>query len=123
MPRDESARLTYVEWQDVYTHEKPYQIFSSLSSDLSDLSTTNLVFKDGDVETIHDARQHQNEFRLDKQGFQFCRHKLRLDDVSSEEAVRDSYLPQMEDLLRCNVDGVERVFFFDWRVCTRWSWD
>lgn len=116
MAGDEVAQLVYVDWQDIYSVEKPYQIFSSLSSDLSDLSTTNLVFKDGEVETMHDLRDNQSEYTLDKQGFQFCQHSLNLHDVSSEEQIRSSYLPQMEALLRDHVDGVDRVFFFDWRV-------
>ena len=106
MARDEVARLAYIDWQDVYDVEKPYQIFSTLSSDLSDLSSTNLVFKDGELEDMHDVRGRESDFVLDKQGFQFCKHKLNVLDLISPKAVEEAYLPQMEVLLRQTLGDV-----------------
>lgn len=109
--------MTYVDWQEKYKIEKPYQLFSALSEIDSGLRTTNLVFRDGPPEIMHDIRGLSiDTFTLAKQGFQFCQHNLVPGTVESTSTIETQYLPEMEALLRQEVDGVDQVYFFDWRV-------
>jgi len=115
--RDETASLTYVDWQNIYCTEKPYQIFSAVAaSDLLGTTTTNLVFKDGPDECIHDVRGSESAFSLDSQGFAFCQHKMREAGFEDSDHIETKYLPEMEALLRREVACVDKVYFFDWRV-------
>lgn len=114
---DEEAKLQYLDWQQLYEIEKPFQLFSAVAqADLPDQRTTNLVFREGDLECIHDVRGTESQFTLDKQGFTFRRHHTLVEDFSRREDVEDFYLPEIEDLLRREVNGVDQVYFFDWRV-------
>ncbi len=113
----ETATLAYIDWQDVYVHEKPYQIFSSVADhDLPNQTTTNLVFKDGQLEKIFDARASQESFSLNEHGFAFCHHELDPNTIIDANAVETLYLPQMEQIIRHQVPDAGRVFFFDWRI-------
>lgn len=116
-PQEEEANLLYLEWQDLYNREKPFQIFALVPEyALPNRSTTNLVFKEGNTEIIHDTRGMESQFTLDKQGFAFCRHTTQIKEFEQGEDVENIYLPEMEALIKREVEGVDQVYFFDWRV-------
>lgn len=119
MPRDEFANFQYIEWQDQYNNVKPFQVFShQAETSIADSSSTNLVFKEGPTELIHDVRGHEDQFTLDRHGFAFCKHVLP-QDCSFENAadIESKYLPEMQRLLKRSIENVDQVYFFDWRVC------
>ncbi|KAK4697612.1 hypothetical protein P7C71_g480, partial [Lecanoromycetidae sp. Uapishka_2] len=116
-PQDEETRIQYLDWQVLYEKEKPFQLFSALpEGDLPNQRTTNLVFKEGEAECIHDVRGKESHFVLDKQGFTFRGHQTQVHDFGRREDVEGIYLPEMEELLRRELKEVDQVYFFDWRI-------
>lgn len=108
--------LMFLQWQRLYEIEKPFQIFINIPEDAQDQRDTNLVF--GKVECmIQDIRDAAHEPSLDETGFIYRRHTTKLNDFTNRTIVDQDYLPEVERLLRCELDDVDRVFFFDWRVC------
>ena len=117
MTGSQNAQLNYLEWQPVYLKEKPYQVFSNISENDPVIDrTTNLVFRPGDPETIHDARGHEEEFDLDMEGFMFAVQETNVSDFKNRHSVEGQYLKEMEQLLRSHIRDIEQVYFFDWRV-------
>ena len=116
-PLDEKAILLYLKWQELYETEKPYQLFSAVTEqELPIRGATNLEWTRGDVEIIHDVRGIVSQFTLDKNGFAFCETPTNFRDFESTEQVERIYLPEVEDILRLEVEGVDQVHFFDWRI-------
>lgn len=107
--------LKFLDWQELYNTEKPFQIFINIPEDAEDKRNSNLVFEDIDL-PIQDIRTSKNKFSLDDNGFQFIKHSSSLTNFQSRESVEKIYLPEVEALLRKEVQGVDKVFFFDWRV-------
>jgi hypothetical protein len=64
---------------------------------------------------VEDARGHESEFTLDRNGFALVRAPSRVADFYSAEEVERVYYPEVERLLRDTL-GVERVFIFDHTV-------
>ena len=112
---DLRVSLSFLHWQDLYETEKPFQIFINIPEDAEDQRDTNLVFKQVCL-SVHDVRYHPTEFSLDATGFMYCHHTARTTNFTSRENIEKSYLPEIEELLKREVDGVDRIFFFDWRV-------
>jgi hypothetical protein len=116
-PVDEIGVFTYIDWQDIYLSERPFQIFSALSDEqLPGQVSTNLIFKDAPPEVVHDVRGAEHQFSIAKHGFAFCKHELGQNKFLDAEQVERLYLPQMEALLHQKVEDVEEVYFFDWRI-------
>ncbi|KAK3167106.1 hypothetical protein OEA41_010231 [Lepraria neglecta] len=110
-PHDEQAVLNYLEWQKLYGTEKPFQLFSVVGGGhLPDQRTTNLVFKEGEVETIHDVRGTESQYSLNKQGFTFRIYPTRVHDFGVRDEVENVYLPEIEELLRREVEGIDQVY-------------
>ena len=114
---DVQASLSFLHWQDLYEREKPFQIFIDIPEDAEDQRDTNLIFKQERL-TIVDIRGLATNFSLDDNGFIYRHHEMGHVDFSSRKAVDQNYLPQVEKLLRKELEEVDRVFIFDWRVCT-----
>ena len=118
-PANEQAVLNYLEWQDFYAKEKPFQLFSVVpNSGLAGEMTTNLVFKEGQIEFIRDVRGEESLYLLDTQGFAFSVYPTCVPDFSVRENIENVYLSEMEELLKREVENVDKVYFFDWRVCS-----
>jgi hypothetical protein len=109
------ATLKFFHWQGLYETEKPFQIFMDIPDDAQDKRTSNVEFEDVEI-AIHDVRGKEKDFNLDVNGFRFLRHSSILDKFQSKAFVEDVYLPEVEALLRKEVEGADKVFFFDWRV-------
>ena len=100
----------------LYDTEKPFQIFINIPDDATDKRTTNLAFENVKVE-VQDVRQFPTtHFQLNQHGFTYCSHHLQPDQLMNQTSIEDLYLPEMESLIRVNLEDVDRVFFFDWRV-------
>ncbi|KAH8746035.1 methyltransferase CmcJ [Hyaloscypha finlandica] len=107
--------LKFLDWQELYETEKPFQIFINIPDEPEDKRTSNLVFEDVEV-AVHDVRGREKDFDLDANGFRFLKHSSILDDFHSKALIEDIYLPEVEALLRKEVEDVDKVFFFDWRL-------
>lgn len=66
---------------------------------------------------IHDARSRVGELDLDVHGFVLARNRSACPDFHDDEAVRRSYYPEIEHLVR-RLTGAERVFFMSHQVRT-----
>jgi hypothetical protein len=65
--------------------------------------------------TIEDARGHENEFSLDRNGFQLVHAPSTVGDFYSAEEVERIYYPEVEKLLRETL-GARKVKIFDHTV-------
>ena len=135
-PSSLTVPLKFLAWQDLYNHEKPFQIFIDIPPSAPDQRSSNLVF-----ETVHVPLQDVRNlpdggggdtgkfFSLDGNGFVYRKHEMTgmLRDVGAffaeadRETVERAYLPEVEKLLRGQIEGVDEVFFFDWRVGMSWT--
>src|ERR1700738_3463375 len=64
---------------------------------------------------IEDARGQEQQFTLDRNGFQLVRSGSRVADFSSPEEVERTYYPEVERLVRDTL-GASRVTIFDHTV-------
>lgn len=115
---DVVSNLEFLQWQDLYEKEKPYELFIDLPDELATkLKQTNCKFTKVD-HTIHDVRGIEDTLSLDANGFIFRKYPTILSetDLLSRDSVDRVYLPEVESILRKEVVGVDRVFFFDWRL-------
>ena len=113
--QDITARLSFLQWQKLYEEEKPFQIFINIPEDAEDQRNTNLVFRNVCL-NIHDVRGHSEDFSLDTNGFMYRQHTTNMVSFRDRKLIEESYLPEIETLLRIEVEGAGRIFFFDWRV-------
>lgn len=111
------ASMKFLQWQSLYEIEKPFQIFINIPDHVEDKRTTNLVFENIQLK-IEDVRANATDFSLDHHGFMFRNHETALRDFTNRTHVEENYLPEVESFLRREADGVDEVFFFDWRVST-----
>ncbi|KAM5480103.1 hypothetical protein MaudMau93_007630 [Microsporum audouinii] len=111
---NQTASLTYLQWQALYSTEKPFQVFAT-TEDASKERLTNLIFAQGPQVTIHNIRGQEDKYTLDNHGFIARRHEMPAAlDMSTEEAFRRNVVPLHEDLIRREVDGVDFIYCFDW---------
>jgi hypothetical protein len=108
-------KLKFLKWQAIYEIEKPFQIFINIPPCAADQRTTNLVYEDVSL-LVKDVRCLRSQPTLDHNGFIYCKHRTNVMDFTSRDHVDKYYLREMEALLKSKVDGVDRIFFFDWRV-------
>ena len=113
--------LKFLKWQELYEIEKPFQVFINIPSHVKDRRTTNLVFEDVQV-NIRDVRYLPNSFDLNQHGFTYIKHTTNVQCFTDRAAVEEQYLPEIEKLIRSNLEDVDRVHFFDWRVSWAISW-
>lgn len=67
---------------------------------------------DPHVVTIHDIRGHEEEFTLEKTGFQVVKSKSPEKEFLDDEQIKAVYYPDVEDVLK-KTTGANRVFIFD----------
>jgi hypothetical protein len=53
---------------------------------------------------------------LDQHGFIYRQQKTNVKDFTQRALVEKFYLPEVESILREELQGADRIFFFDWRV-------
>lgn len=125
---DIETKLKYLQWQTSYTHTRPYRIaqFGRKRKNNGQKKPHNLVFQEGDaVETIRDIRgiteaEGNQSFTLEINGFVYSRYPPPLftnpKDFGDPDHIQNIFLPECEAILRNEIDGVDRVFIFDWKV-------
>ncbi|CAG8899823.1 unnamed protein product [Penicillium egyptiacum] len=129
---DIETKLKYLQWQTNYTHIRPYRIaqFGRKRKNNEQKTPHNLVFQEGAVaETIRDIRGIEAEgtwsFTLETNGFVYRRYPSPLftnpKDFGDPYHIQNIFLPECEAILRNEIEGVERVFIFDWKIRKRKS--
>lgn len=113
---DEQAKLNYMQWHKELEEEKPYQLVSEDLPELYGIPRQNFEIKEAPSETIIDIRGLETNFNLDEHAFVYLRHQFRPVNYFDEEEVESVYKPELEDLLKKNIAGVDEVCFFNWRV-------
>ena len=117
MHRDEEARFHYIQWQDLYEHEKPFEILADIPKDSPDKRATNVVLREEAPELVHDVREDEASYELDKHGFAFREMLSEFSEFDKRLLVEGDFLPNhVKPWLLDNVDGADRVEFFDWHV-------
>ncbi|KAH8591673.1 hypothetical protein B0O99DRAFT_718975 [Bisporella sp. PMI_857] len=112
-----SAKMNYFDWQEkIHSQEKPYQIFIAVLD--PKVPTSNLTFHEGPEEDIHDARGEEDSFELNTHGFAWKKHssKIKGDEFADRGKIEGIYLEECRELLRKELEGVDEVFIFDWRL-------
>lgn len=116
-PKNETTTLNYAQWLPIYKKEVPYQIISAFPGDYK---KTNLKFEPApSPEVIHDIRGREAEFMADNHGFQVCFQETIIQDWTNRAVVESQYYAEMECLLKKELEDVDEVFFYDWRVNDR----
>ncbi|KAL8897523.1 MAG: hypothetical protein Q9207_007175 [Kuettlingeria erythrocarpa] len=115
LPRDVRSAIKYIKNSDLYRREKPFQILIDIPEDVPDQRFTNLVY-DAKEEIFHDVRGKEQEYSLNDNGFMYRQHNFGFDDYEDRSAVEAHYLPKIDQLIRAEVEDVDKVFLFDWRV-------
>ena len=111
--KDIQVQLDYLADLPLYQTTKPLQYVPGFENDYR--STVRLV--PGPPETLHDIRGVRPEtFTLDDNGFKYVKAPVEFHDWSSQDAVAKVYMPQMEALLREEVEGVDELVLFDARM-------
>ena len=107
-PRNVDASFKFIKWQELYQTEKPFQIFANIPDDAEDQRLTNVDWEDKPVRVV-DIRGCESEYNLDANGFEVVSHESRTHDFTNREVIEKEYLPEVEDLLKEQLDGVDRV--------------
>lgn len=79
---------------------------------------SNVRLAPGQPETIHDVRTLERLFSLDENGFKYVKAPTTFRNWSSQKAIGEIYLQEMEDLLRSEVEDCDEIIFFDARAST-----
>lgn len=98
-PYQFKASVWYLERLDLYHVEKPYMITFDASGFGG--AKTNHKYSLHEV-PMTDVRGMEDQFTLDKQGFQFLNWKtsLNLQDFSDEQKIRSQYYPEIVQQLK-----------------------
>lgn len=99
-PKHERRKLMYLQWDDKFEQEKPYQIVSENIPELDGLARSNIEMGEGPEELIEDVRGRESTFSLDQNGFQIIKHQFPSINYQSNDDVENVYKPEIERLLK-----------------------
>lgn len=116
-PQNTVSNIKYIKWLELYKREKPFQILIDIPKSAPDQRYTNLVYEEKE-ETFYDVRGKETTYSLNDHGFTYRHHDFKFANYEDRKAVEANYLPKIEQFIRTEVDDVDKVFFFDWRVRT-----
>ncbi|KAL7280146.1 hypothetical protein PYCCODRAFT_1359188 [Trametes coccinea BRFM310] len=88
--------------------EAPYQYVEEPPKD----TPPNNIGTDPRTVLVHDARGHEDEFTLDKNGFQYVKWPSVEKEFDDDERIKAQYYPEVEEILK-KVAGAKRVLIFD----------
>lgn len=111
----ERASILYLRWDKLFEKEKPFHVFREIPPNAKDQRVTNITFEQKVVE-FHNIREREELFELDTHGFMIRHHQPELSNFANKQAVESLYLPEVEKLLKRELDRVDHVCIFDWRV-------
>lgn len=112
-PRDVRVQLQYLKDDPLYDTVKPKQIVPEWQ-DREKL--TNVRLQAGPLESMHDVRGRESDFSLDEHGFKYVHAPTSFSDWSSQPAIGKVHLPELEALLRKEVNGADEILFYDARL-------
>ena len=115
-PHHAISTIRYLKDLELYKHEKPFQILTDIPESARDQRFTNLEYEEVE-ETFSDIRGNEDTFTLNDHGFTYRHHNFNFDQYENREAVEADYLPKIEELIKEQVEDVDKIFIFDWRVC------
>lgn len=107
------VQLQYLRDDPLYNLVKPIQITPNF---LDCEGRSNVRLESGPSETLNDVRGREHEFTLDSNGFHYVQAPTTFKDWSSQPQIAKEYLPELEDLLRREVDGCDEIVFYDARI-------
>ncbi|KAL7791168.1 putative 7 alpha-cephem-methoxylase [Trichoderma afarasin] len=110
--KDETVQLNYIEWQDKFATEKPYEVISEAPAGFP---RANFSCSLAAPETIHDIRGREKLFNLQDHGFQIWKHDHTV-DTFDKASVEQNYLPSLDILLKDVLGPGTETYFFDWRI-------
>lgn len=110
--KNETVQLNYIEWQDKFATEKPYEVLSEVPAGFP---RTNFSCSPAASETIHDIRGREKLFNLQDHGFQIWVHHHTV-EFFDKASVEHKYLPSLDSLLKEVFGARAETYFFDWRV-------
>lgn len=111
------AVIKYMPWLEVYEKEKPFTILIDVpkGGDREDRRNNNIRFEEKS-QSFSNVRGREQEFDLDDHGFVYRRRHFDFDNYTDQASVENTFLSEVEEFLRAEMDGVDQVHFFDWRV-------
>ncbi len=114
------ADFEFIEWQELYKKEKPYEIFIQFPQGLKheQNNRTNLVFKKYEDNIVEDLRGKESQFDLDKNGFQILDLPTPFRHWHDRKAVETQYMKECADILGQILDDVDSIYFYNWRAST-----
>ena len=113
---DEKVKLRFLQWQDLYNKEKPFEIVTE-SIQGSENRRTNLIFSTHGEQVIEDIRGREDtRFELDSHGFAYKSIPCSFDGYGNKQRILEEYLPWAESIIKQEVGDMSRVVVFDWRV-------
>src|ERR1700760_2113412 len=107
LARHELARLKYIQWDDKFNVEKPYEILSELPEGLP---RSNFTFDFGPEETIYDLRGQETNFNLDNNAFEVRTHKMTVSSFD-KDTIEQEYLSSVKSFLQTFDPGAEVYIF------------
>jgi hypothetical protein len=110
--KNETIQLNYIEWQDKFATEKPYEVLSEVPAGFP---RSNFSCSPAVPETIEDIRGREKLFNLQDHGFQIWKHQHMVEEFS-KESIEQIYLPSLDSLLKEVFGPGTETYFFDWRV-------
>lgn len=114
--REEIAQVKYLQWQELYKREKPFQVFAEVPENSTE-RLSNLVFVDSPPLVIRDIRGKEEQFSLDQNGFMVRRYEVPSFEQVTEQDVRKNILPFFDKMIEQEIDDVDFFYCFDWAVC------
>jgi hypothetical protein len=108
-PEHEHRQFMYLQWEDKFKKEKPYQIVSENIPELDGLARSNINMIEGPEELIEDIRGRESTFTLDQNGFQILTHQFPPINYQSNDEVEHMYKPEIERLLKEEVSAIFAV--------------
>lgn len=113
---DEQVKLRFLQWQDLYKEEKPFEIVTDAIQG-SENRRTNLVFGTNGQQTVRDVRgRERSRFALDSHGFAYGFKPCPFDGYDDKQRIVEDYLPWAESVIQHEVGDSGCIFIFDWRV-------
>ncbi|KAL9094023.1 MAG: hypothetical protein Q9165_003693 [Trypethelium subeluteriae] len=110
---DIQVQLEYLADLPLYESTKPLQYVPGFEND----SRSTVHLSPGPLEILHDVRTlSPDTFALDESGFRFIKAPTEFCNWNSQDAIANEYMPEMEALLKREVDGVDEIVLFDARI-------
>jgi hypothetical protein len=113
-----SASLPFLSQEDLYDHEKPYEVWMPTDDPIP---RTNCVFVEQHETPKEDVRDRSDEFTLGTGGFEFIQHdtsQLAITGSGIEACGREAILPYLNETIELvkQHTQAEKAICFDWRV-------